>query len=180
MPANGSSVPELQVFRQFLKHPYPHQITSVMIGFMMVFRVQLSYQRYWEGISVLTDMFTKWYDAAVQVCAFDELSTGDAEENGPAFRTHAIHLFSLMSTCAIVELKHEELAILSAEARGEGEKQRPQLPILRRIFGLQPPEPDYAGRDRISVVGGLLEGELDHLTLHAPHFVDCAVSSAAT
>ena len=44
--ASNSSVP-VHIFRDFLRHPYPHQITSVMIGFMMVFRVQLSYSRYW-------------------------------------------------------------------------------------------------------------------------------------
>ena len=147
---------QIEVFRQFLQHPYPHQITSVMIGFMMVFRVQLSYQRYWEGIGVLTDMFTKWYDAAVQVCAFDELSTGEAADNGPAFREHAIHLSSLMSTCSILELKRESLDILTRTAPAESErKTQLQLPILRRVFGLEPPEPDYAGRDRIAVTGML-------------------------
>ncbi len=74
---------QLSVFRNYLRHPYPHQITSVLIGFMMVFRVQLSYQRFWEGITVLTDMWTKWYDAAVQVCAFDEMARDPAAETGP-------------------------------------------------------------------------------------------------
>ena len=166
----------LQIFDQFLKHPYPHQITSVMIGFMMVFRVQLSYQRYWEGIGVLTDMFTKWYDAAVQVCAFDELSTGEAEETGPAFRTHVIHLFSLMSMCSILEVKGEKLDMVLVEARDESARKQLQLPILRRIFCMEPPDPDYGGRDKISVVGGFLEGELEHLGEHEPHFVDCAMA----
>jgi hypothetical protein len=156
----NSSSPPIEVFRQFLRHPYPHQITSVMIGFMMVFRVQLSYNRYWEGIGVLTSMFTKWHDAAVQLVAFDELSKGEAERNGGAFRTHALHLFSFMSMCSLLELKREDLAILSLTKR---EEKPLQLPILRRVFGLEPPEPDYAGRDRIDVLGGLLDGELAHL-----------------
>ena len=50
-------------------------------------------------------MWTKWYDAAVQVVAFDELSTGDAEKTGRHFRAHAIHIFSLMSACTLIELK---------------------------------------------------------------------------
>ena len=191
--ASGDSTdadPPLQIFRQFLRHPYPHQITSVMIGFMMVFRVQLSYNRYWEGIGRLTDMFTKWYDAAVQVCAFDELSTGEAAAVGPAFRTHAIHLFSLMSTCSILELKRESLDILSREPNPSHHNGRHSssnnaaaaflsrhvLPVLGRIIGKEPPEPDYGGRDKIAVVGGFLEGELAHLEGHSPHYVDCAIS----
>ena len=174
--STNSSEPQVRVFHEFLRHPYPHQISSVMIGFMMVFRVQLSYQRYWEGISEMTDMFTKWYDAAVQVCAFDELSVGEAAENGPAFRKHAIHLFSLMSTCSVLELKREKLEILTMQPRDEGAKQPLQLPILRRAIGLEPPEPDYGGRDKIAVTGGFFEGELEHLQAHAPHFVDCVMA----
>ena len=98
-----------QIFLQYLTHPYPHQISALMIGFMMIFRVQLSYQRYWEGIGVLTDMHTKWYDAATQVCAFDELAADEAERIGVEFRRHAVHLFSLMSGCSLLELKHEDL-----------------------------------------------------------------------
>ena len=80
--SSGNSTDGVEVFSEFLHHPYPHQITSVMIGFMMVFRVQLSYQRYWEGIAMLYNMHTKWHDASIQIVAFDELSKGEAEQNG--------------------------------------------------------------------------------------------------
>ena len=67
------------------------------------------------------------------------------------------------------------------QATGGGRRQirckpRLELPVLRRVFCLEPPEPDYGGKDKIEVLGGLLEGELPHLRNHVPHLVDCAMS----
>ncbi len=169
---------QLSVFRNYLRHPYPHQITSVLIGFMMVFRVQLSYQRFWEGITVLTDMWTKWYDAAVQVCAFDEMARDPAAETGPGFRAHAMHLFSLMSACGLLEIKRETLRVFEAqyEPAPALRRARAQWRLARRILGVGPPEPDYAGKDAIEVLGGLEPCELKHLGRHTPDFVDCALA----
>ena len=102
--------------------PYPIDLVSVVIPVYneeaslpeLLHRTEaarsvLDLAGYWEGITTLVDMSTKWYDAAVQVCAFDELTTGEAELAGPGFRAHAIHLFSLMSACGLLELKHESL-----------------------------------------------------------------------
>jgi predicted membrane chloride channel (bestrophin family) len=192
----------LSVFSSFLKHPYPHQITAVMIGFMMVFRVQLSYSRYWEGVGRLQDMYTKWYDAAVQTCSFDEMAKGEAGENGAAFRLHAVHLFSAMSCCCLLELRKEGLDVLikapgrytgpgsavsampsssapvsSTPSAPKEETRRPwQWPILRRTCGLPAPEPDYGGRDAIEVIAGWQDDEIEHLAQHEPHFVDCALA----
>lgn len=166
----------LQVFRNYLRHPYPHQITTIFVGFMMVFRVQLSYGRYWEGITTLVDMSTKWYDAAVQVCAFDELATGEAERAGPGFRAHAVHLFSLMSACGLLELKHENLSVFTQPRRGDGRRAWVKSRMLRRVLGLAPLPPDFGGRDAVEVLGGFLDDELEHLARHEPNFVDCVMA----
>jgi predicted membrane chloride channel (bestrophin family) len=201
--AEGSE-DRISVFSSFLKHPYPHQITAVMIGFMMVFRVQLSYSRYWEGVGRLQDMYTKWYDAAVQTCSFDEMAKGEAGENGAAFRLHAVHLFSAMSCCCILELRKEGLDVLirapgrytgpasalsampgstaaapvspSPSAPMEEARRSGQWLILRRIFGLPPPQPDYGGREAIEAIAGWQDDEIEHLAQHEPHFVDCALA----
>ena len=38
------------IMRDLFSQPYSHYIISSMIGFLMLFRVQLSYQRYWFAL----------------------------------------------------------------------------------------------------------------------------------
>ena len=172
--AAGESPSEGALLRTYLLHPYAHQIASVMTGFIMVFRVQLSYSRYWEGITVLYDMWTKWYDAAVQVCAFDELSTGEQAKSGPAFRQHALHVFSLMSACTLIELKHADLRLLSRSA-----KRPPRRPPASRLERLMRGVVSPVGSEStppIEVVGGFVDDETAHLARHAPEYVDCLLA----
>ena len=82
--------------------------------------------------------------------------------------------FRVPASSQLLELKREGLEILTnppVQAR-----RRREWPILRRVFAIAPPEPDYAGKDKIEVLDGFLEGEIAHLTQHDPHFVDCALA----
>ena len=41
------------VMSELFVQPYSHYIISYMLSFLMIFRVQLSYQRYWDGLEQL-------------------------------------------------------------------------------------------------------------------------------
>ena len=44
----------------------------MVIGFALVIRVQIAYQRFWEGATNLRTMSSKLADAVMQLVAFDE------------------------------------------------------------------------------------------------------------
>jgi len=47
-----------------------YQTLNVILGFLVVFRTQLAYQRYWEGRSTLQRMTAAWSSAFMHACAF--------------------------------------------------------------------------------------------------------------
>ena len=46
----------------------------MVLGFSLVMRIQIAYQRYWEGSTQCHQASSKWADAVMQVMAFDEAS----------------------------------------------------------------------------------------------------------
>ena len=57
------------------RHPYPYQIFAYIVGFIVIFRSNFGYQRYWDGRSWLQNMTAAWVDACVQAGAFHEADT---------------------------------------------------------------------------------------------------------
>lgn len=47
-------------------HPYPYTVFANLVGFMLVFRNNIAYNRYWEGITQLRQMSAKWGDERPQ------------------------------------------------------------------------------------------------------------------
>jgi len=92
----------------FPSKAYGHQIFTYGLSFLVIMRTNLSYSRYWEGITACILMHSKWLDAAAQIIAFDELSKGAAAASGPKFRAHVVHIFGLMSATAMLELQGED------------------------------------------------------------------------
>lgn len=43
-------------------HPYPYTVFANLVGFTLVFRNNIAYTRYWEGITQLRQMSAKWGD----------------------------------------------------------------------------------------------------------------------
>ena len=64
------SPPVLQPFPDY-RHPYPYTVFANIVGFALVFRTNVSYNRYWEGITHLRQMSSKWGDAATEVLSYD-------------------------------------------------------------------------------------------------------------
>lgn len=86
-------------------HPYPYHFLAFMTGFVLVFRINLSYQRFWEARTMAQNMSSKWGDAALQVLAFDEVADPSMAESGARFRQRMLHGFSLMHGVALLNMR---------------------------------------------------------------------------
>lgn len=111
----------------FMEHPYPFQLYAFIVGFLIVFRTNFAYQRYWEGRSTIAQMDGKLLDGACMAITFD--ATGDSstplldgiksrpsftqkptKANCPSheqFFEEITHLFSLMHALALQHLRQD-------------------------------------------------------------------------
>merc|ERR1719421_1820540 len=111
----------------FMVHPYPFQLYAFIVGFLIVFRTNFAYQRYWEGRSTIAQMDGKWLDGACMAVVFD--ATGDSsmpyldgiksrpsitqaptKNNSVSHQTffeEISHLFSLMHALALQHLRQD-------------------------------------------------------------------------
>eukprot|EP00411_Alexandrium_monilatum_P022118 CAMPEP_0175220098 /NCGR_PEP_ID=MMETSP0093-20121207/19607_1 /TAXON_ID=311494 /ORGANISM="Alexandrium monilatum, Strain CCMP3105" /LENGTH=420 /DNA_ID=CAMNT_0016513591 /DNA_START=56 /DNA_END=1318 /DNA_ORIENTATION=+ len=107
----------------FLDNPYPFQLFAFLVGFVMVFRTNFAYQRWWEALDAVQRMGAKWFDGACMTIAFD--APGDVNspflvggrapqkpsEPNQTGREHAefmqeiLHLFSLLHALALQHLR---------------------------------------------------------------------------
>ena len=53
-----------------MAHPYPYSIFCFVLGFLLVFRTNLAYNRYSAAVLHVAFMTSKWGDAALQVHNF--------------------------------------------------------------------------------------------------------------
>jgi len=60
----------------FVKNPYPYQLFAYLVGFVLIFRTNFGYTRYWEALDAVQRMGAKWLDGACMAIAFD--AKGDA------------------------------------------------------------------------------------------------------
>ena len=50
-----------------MQHPYTHNMLALLASFVLTYRSQLAYQRFWEARTMLQQMSARWVDAATQV-----------------------------------------------------------------------------------------------------------------
>ena len=114
------------VLMALFSHPYPYTVFANMVGFALVFRTNVAYNRYWEGISNVRTMTSKWGDAAMEVLSFDchckPGSSGTFESSRATFFAAACHRFSLLHALACAHLRREEkVRLFPAADLGGGE-----------------------------------------------------------
>lgn len=56
------------------RHPYALHVFGMVLGFSLVMRIQIAYQRWWEAATQCNQAASKWADACMQVMTFDEIS----------------------------------------------------------------------------------------------------------
>lgn len=148
-------------------HPYPYQVFSFIVGFILVFRSNSAYQRFWEGRTTIQIMSSKWADALTQLLVFDSTSPDHVSE----FEIEILHLVSLLHAISLQRLRRDMdldnlvLHDSSVEApttdatRLEGwRKKHP----FSNIFVLQTSNHHknaYFRWQKLPVIGGLLQEE---------------------
>jgi len=92
----------------FGEDDYAMQLFGVVFGFLSVTRLNMSYSRYWEGISMIKQMHSKWADACVQVVAFDRIYANGIGCGDDPFCNHIVRLFCQLSAMATISLHDDD------------------------------------------------------------------------
>jgi len=102
IPLPGSSSDDRS--NGLIAHPYTFQVMGLIFGYLSVYRIQVSYLRYWEGVTMVKNMHSKWADACGQVIAFDRSKSSETDVTTDPFCVHIVRLFSQMSAMATMRL----------------------------------------------------------------------------
>ena len=97
-----------EFFQDVWMHPYSLHVFGMVLGFSLVMRIQIAYQRFWEGATQCHLAGAKWADAVMQVFAFDEASADAFTESGFEFRFLIMHYASLMHACSLIDMRQDE------------------------------------------------------------------------
>mmetsp|Transcript_3079 Transcript_3079/g.6601 ORF Transcript_3079/g.6601 Transcript_3079/m.6601 type:complete len:543 (-) Transcript_3079:654-2282(-) len=86
---------------------YSMQLFGVVFGYIAVARLNVSYNRYWEGISQIKMMHSKFIDACSQSIAFDRIDQIDEDASRDEFCRHVVRQFIQLSAVATLSLHLE-------------------------------------------------------------------------
>lgn len=85
-----------------LTESYAYAVFTFVLGFVVVFRCQLAYGRFWEGRQSLEMMTNNWLDACIKCVTFDQAASVKLPpENIYLWRTKITSLFSLLHGTAL-------------------------------------------------------------------------------
>ena len=82
---------------------YGYQVFTAVLGFVLVFRCQLAYSRFWDGRSAVERMSSNWCDAAIKSVVFDSKSKRSLQDIR-SFRNRIVSLISMLHACALSSL----------------------------------------------------------------------------
>lgn len=68
-----------------IQHPYPLTAFIGFFSFLLTFRLNFAYQRYWEGATAVHHMLSKWLDVAMTLAAWHYQSHAYDDIKPPAF-----------------------------------------------------------------------------------------------
>mmetsp|Transcript_40168 Transcript_40168/g.94045 ORF Transcript_40168/g.94045 Transcript_40168/m.94045 type:complete len:440 (-) Transcript_40168:590-1909(-) len=93
-----------------IRAPYPFQVFAFIVGFMIVYRTNYSYARWWEARTGIQQMASKWADVFIFSASWDAAANppGKGEELGMLFRQRLLHLISLMHSLAMMGLRGDK------------------------------------------------------------------------
>jgi len=78
----------LEKFSSWYDHPYAVGVLVTSCTFLITFRANFAYQRYWEASGTVHQMMSKWMDAATQSASFHMQSTMYDRVKPPSFNDH--------------------------------------------------------------------------------------------
>mmetsp|Transcript_25151 Transcript_25151/g.55134 ORF Transcript_25151/g.55134 Transcript_25151/m.55134 type:complete len:432 (-) Transcript_25151:113-1408(-) len=93
---------------QFLYDNAPWNGFTSLVGFLTVFRLSQSHNRYWEACTSSWEMRAQWFDAASALVSFLRHSSAD-DESLNTLKNNLVRLFSLLHAAALAELREKEM-----------------------------------------------------------------------
>ena len=79
---------------EWLTEAYGMQLFGIVFGYLCVTRINMSYARYWEGVTNVKTMHSKWADACGQCLVFDRMLNPACDIHEEPFCRHLVRLFS--------------------------------------------------------------------------------------
>jgi len=90
--------------QSLIQHTYVLHVLGMVLGFILVQRSNLAYQRWWEARTSIAQMSGKWSDTITQLVEFEHISP---LEDARHFRARMIHLGSLLFAMAMCDLRED-------------------------------------------------------------------------
>ena len=97
-------------------HQYGMQLFGLVFGYLMIARVSISYNRYWEGSTHIKMMHSKWADACSQAIVFDRIDDHRIDMQHDEFCSHIVKLFSQLSAMATLRLHVQSSGVIAQGA----------------------------------------------------------------
>lgn len=87
-PGNVSYIDQGKPDNYFFGHPLPIGLLIIATTYMLAFRANFAYNRYWEACTAVHQMHSKWMDGAMLLAAFHLQATRYEDEKPPTFALH--------------------------------------------------------------------------------------------
>lgn len=121
--------------RDYFGHPYAMQLLGLVFGYLSIARLNVSLTRYWEGVTQLKTMHSKWADACSQAVTYDRLTNSGVQLTNDGFCLHIVRLFQQLSVVAIMNLHTNDWEQFRVDEKAmESEEQQP---LKKRKRGLR-------------------------------------------
>jgi len=95
----------LEIRDYFGQYDFAMRVLGFIFSYLTIERLNIAYSRYWEGVTHVKEMLSKWSDACMQVLTYDHVNRGSEvvlEEE--EFCRHIVRLFKQLSAVAIMNL----------------------------------------------------------------------------
>lgn len=96
-----------EYWKRSFDHPYAYQVLAFIIGFVVVFRSNLSYQRWWDAVTQVQQMTGRLTEAMVSALVFERNTVDATREEHIQVIDLCIHYASLMHALALQQLRND-------------------------------------------------------------------------
>jgi len=93
---------------EFFGATYSMEMFGVVFGYLCISRLQVSYDRYWEGVSQVKTMHANWLASCSQVLSFDRIDDDTSDNSNEPFCMHVVKLYMQLSALAMLRLHVSE------------------------------------------------------------------------
>jgi len=91
------------------QNEFAYSVFTYLLGFIVIFRCNLAYSRFWEGRNSIEKMTNCWIDASIKCITFDNFKNKNPPENVRLWRLKMLGLFSLLHGTALSTLANFSL-----------------------------------------------------------------------